>query len=68
MEALIGEPLDLSQVEIVPISEVRRWAAGRGIPVGGRGHLPESVIREFNRRHKRRQARTNNPSTLKVKQ
>jgi len=61
MSAQIGEPLDLSGPTIVPISVVRQWAADRGLPVGSRGHLPQTVIDQFNRRHRRKQAVSKNP-------
>lgn len=62
MEARIGQPLDLSGPQIVPIAQVRSWAVGQGLEVGARGHLPESVIAAFNRRHRKVQAESKNPS------
>lgn len=36
----------------VPASVVRDWARRKGLPVGTRGHLPPSVIRQYNRTHR----------------
>lgn len=62
MSARVGEPLDLSGVEIVPISTVRAWAHEQGIFHGRRGHLPGYVIDQFNRRHRRKRALNTNPA------
>ena len=36
----------------VPAATVRAWAKDRGYWVGSRGHLPETLVREYNRTHR----------------
>lgn len=50
----------------VPIAQVRAWAIGRGLPVGTRGHIKESVIDAYNRRHRKTSATSANPWTQKA--
>lgn len=47
------------------IADVRAWARKHGYPVGQRGHLPEQVIRRYNRFHHRKVAEGSNPWTGK---
>lgn len=42
---------------------VRAWAREKGMTVGNRGHLPQSVIDTFNRRHRKVRFTSRNPST-----
>ncbi len=51
----MGEKMNVSA------SMVRAWARRRGLPVGQRGHLPESVIRAFNKAHRTKQFVNSNP-------
>lgn len=37
---------------LVTADVVRAWARGKGYEVGTRGHLPEKLIREYNRTHR----------------
>ena len=60
------DTLDQPLKEIVPISVVRQWAIKKGLPVGRRGHLPESVIASFNRAHQRKLALSKNPAVVTV--
>lgn len=49
----------------VDASEVRAWLRKRGHAIGSRGHLPESLIREFNHRHHQKIYVSGNPRTQK---
>lgn len=42
---------------------VRAWAREKGIQVGNRGHLPQSVVDTFNRRHRKVRFTSRNPSS-----
>lgn len=48
-----------------PLSEVRAWLRKRGHAVGSRGHIPESLISEFNHRHHKKLAESSNPWSKK---
>ena len=46
----------------VSASVVRAWAKARGLTVGERGHLPQSVIDAYNKAHRSKCFRSKNPS------
>lgn len=59
---------DAADRRVVPISKVRSWARQRGIEVGNRGHLSQSLIDQFNRAHRQVRAVNANPMTTRPEQ
>jgi hypothetical protein len=50
----------------VSASVVRAWARRRGLTVGNRGHLAQSVIDAFNRAHRVKYFVNTNPSVRRA--
>lgn len=52
----------IDTVEAATAADVRAWARKNSITVGTRGHIAQSTIDEFNRRHRKRKFANTHPA------
>lgn len=53
--------MNTDDITEVGAETVRRWARENGHEVGSRGHMPQTLIDAFNRRHRKKRFTNTNP-------